>query len=173
MIQVFQYPHKALTEVSSEWTKDDSIDGYNDIEKFEHDMVKLMIESKGWGLAANQIGITKRFFAIGSDTFDIFKKPAIIWNPSIVRESEEKTLDEEGCLSFLGVFVKVLRPKKVTVKWQNLKGETLMQHLDGMASKCFQHELDHLNGITFNTHVSKLKWDMAKKKLEKIVNARS
>ena len=173
MIQVFQYPHKALTEVSSEWTKDDSIDGYNDIEKFEHDMVKLMIESKGWGLAANQIGITKRFFAIGSDTFDIFKKPAIIWNPSIVRESEEKTLDEEGCLSFLGMFVKILRPKKVTVKWQNLKGETLMQHLDGMASKCFQHELDHLNGITFNTHVSKLKWDMAKKKLEKIVNARS
>ena len=136
-------------------------------------MVKLMIESKGWGLAANQIGITKRFFAIGSDTFDIFKKPAIIWNPSIVRESEEKTLDEEGCLSFLGMFVKILRPKKVTVKWQNLKGETLMQHLDGMASKCFQHELDHLNGITFNTHVSKLKWDMAKKKLEKIVNARS
>ena len=173
MIQVFLYPHKALTEVSSEWTKDDSIDGYNDIEKFEHDMVKLMIESKGWGLAANQIGITKRFFAIGSDTFDIFKKPAIIWNPSIVRESEEKTLDEEGCLSFLGMFVKILRPKKVTVKWQNLKGETLMQHLDGMASKCFQHELDHLNGITFNTHVSKLKWDMAKKKLEKIVNARS
>ena len=173
MIQVFQYPHKALTEVSSEWTKDDSIYGYNDIEKFEHDMVKLMIESKGWGLAANQIGITKRFFAIGSDTFDIFKKPAIIWNPSIVRESEEKTLDEEGCLSFLGMFVKILRPKKVTVKWQNLKGETLMQHLDGMASKCFQHELDHLNGITFNTHVSKLKWDMAKKKLEKIVNARS
>ena len=113
------------------------------------------------------------FFAIGSDTFDIFKKPAIIWNPSIVRESEEKTLDEEGCLSFLGMFVKILRPKKVTVKWQNLKGETLMQHLDGMASKCFQHELDHLNGITFNTHVSKLKWDMAKKKLEKIVNARS
>ena len=112
MIQVFQYPHKALTEVSSEWTKDDSIDGYNDIEKFEHDMVKLMIECKGWGLAANQIGITKRFFAIGSDTFDIFKKPAIIWNPSIVRESEEKTLDEEGCLSFLGMFVKILRPKK-------------------------------------------------------------
>ena len=71
------------------------------------------------------------------------------------------------------MFVKILRPKKVTVKWQNLKGETLMQHLDGMASKCFQHELDHLNGITFNTHVSKLKWDMAKKKLEKIVNARS
>ena len=171
MIQVFQYPHKALTEVSSEWTKDDSIDGYNDIEKFEHDMVKLMIESKGWGLAANQIGITKRFFAIGSDTFDIFKKPAIIWNPSIVRESEEKTLDEEGCLSFPGLFVKVLRPEKVTVRWQNKKGETLMQHLDGMESKCFQHELDHLDGVTFDQRVSKMKWDMAKKKAEKWVGS--
>jgi peptide deformylase len=51
-----------------------------------------------------------------------------------------------------------------TVRWQNLKGETLMQHLDGIESKCFQHELDHIDGITFNTRVSKLKWDMAKKK---------
>ena len=134
MIQVFQYPHKALTEVSSEWTKEDSIEGYNDMEKFEYDMIKLMIESRGMGLAANQIGITKRCFAIGSETFDNIKKPVIMWNPSIVRESEEKTVDEEGCLSFLGVFVKVLRPEKVTVKWQNIKGETLMQHVDGLAS---------------------------------------
>ena len=167
MINILQYPHKALTEVSSEWTKEDSIEGYNDIEKFEHDMIKLMIESRGWGLAANQIGITKRFFAIGSETFDNIKKPVIMWNPSIVRESEEKVLDEEGCLSFLGVFVKVLRPKKVTVKWQNIKGETLLNHMDRMESKCFQHELDHLNGVTFNTRVSKLRWDMAVKKMEK------
>ena len=63
------------------------------------------------GLAANQVGITKRFFAIGSETFDKFKKSAIIWNPSIVRESEEKSLDEEGCLSFKGIIFKVERPK--------------------------------------------------------------
>ena len=171
MIQVFQYPHKTLNEVSSDWNKEDSIEGYNDMEKFEYDMIKLMIESRGMGLAANQIGITKRFFAIGSETFDKLKNPVIMWNPSVVRESEEKTLDEEGCLSFLGVFVKVERPKQVTVQWQNKKGETLMQHLDGMESKCFQHELDHLNGITFNTKVSKLRWDMAIKKLEKTINA--
>ena len=168
MIQVFQYPHKTLNEVSSDWNKEDSINGYNDIEKFEYDMIKLMIESRGMGLAANQIGITKRFFAFGHGSFDKMKEPVIIWNPSIVRESEEKTVDEEGCLSFLGVFVKVLRPKKVTVKWQNIKGETLLNHLDGMESKCFQHELDHLNGITFNQKVSKLSWEMAKKRAEKI-----
>jgi len=173
MINVLQYPHKALTEVSTPFDfNNDKILDYDDIEKFQHDMINLMITSRGMGLAANQLGITKRFFVIGSETFDKFKKPAIIWNPSIVRESEEKTLDEEGCLSFIGMFIKVLRPRQVAVQWQNTKGETLMQYLDGMESKCFQHEVDHLNGITFNTKVSRLKWDMAKKKLEKI-NVRS
>ena len=169
MISVLQYPHEALTTVSTPFDfNTDKINGYDDIEKFEHDMNKLMVDARGMGLAANQIGITKRFFAFGHGSFDKMKEPVIIWNPSIVRESEEKTLDEEGCLSFLGVFVKIERPKRVTVKWQNIKGEFLMQHLDGMESKCFQHENDHLNGITFNTRVSKLKWDMALKKLEKL-----
>ena len=172
MINILQYPHEALTTVSTPFDfNNEKINGYDDIEKFEHDMNKLMVDARGMGLAANQIGITKRFFMIGHPSFDKIKKPVIIWNPSIVRESEEKTVDEEGCLSFLGVFVKVLRPEKVTVQWQNIKGETLMQHLDGMESKCFQHELDHLNGITFNTRVSKLRWDMATKKAEKKLNA--
>ena len=172
MISILQHPHKALTEVSTQFDfENDKIDGYDDIEKFENDMINLMINARGLGLAANQIGITKRFFAFGHKSFDKIQKPAIIWNPSIVRESEEKTVDEEGCLSFLGVFVKVVRPKQVTVKWQNKKGETLMQHLDGMESKCFQHENDHLNGITFNTQVSKLIWDMAVKRSKKKINA--
>ena len=174
MISIYTYPSPYLTTVSTPFDfNNDILPFYNDIEKFEHDMINLMVNARGMGLAANQIGITKRFFAFGHESFDKLQKPAIIWNPLIVRESEEKTLDEEGCLSFLGVFVKVVRPKKVTVKWQNLKGETLMQHLDGMESKCFQHENDHLNGITFNTQVSKLIWDMAVKKSKKKINARS
>ena len=172
MINILQYPHEALTTVSTPFDfNNDKINGYDDIEKFEFDMNNLMVNARGLGLAANQIGITKRFFAFGHGSFDKMKEPVIIWNPSIVRESEEKTLDEEGCLSFLGVFVKIERPKKVTVKWQNIKGEFLMQHLDGMESKCFQHENDHLDGITFNTRVSKLRWDMATKKAEKKINA--
>ena len=177
MISILQYPHKTLNEVSTPFDfKNDKIDGYDDIEKFEHDMNNLMVNARGMGLAANQIGITKRFFAFGHQSFDKLQKSVIIWNPSIVRESDERTVDEEGCLSFLGIFVKVVRPRQVTVKWQNIKGETLMQHLDGMESKCFQHENDHLNGITFNTQVSKLIWDMAvkrskKKRMEKKVNA--
>jgi len=173
MITVYEHPSKFLTTVSTpfDFTKD-RIPMYKDLEKFERDMIGCMKSERGLGLSANQIGITKRFFAIGHESFDILKKPAIMWNPSIVRQSEEMVLDLEGCLSFVGVFVQVLRPKKVTVKWQNIKGETLMQHLDGLESKCFQHELDHLNGITFNTHVSKLKWDMAIKRRDKL-NARS
>jgi peptide deformylase len=92
MIQLFSWPHEILNAVSSTWTKDDSINGYNDIEQFENDMIKFMLENKGMGLAANQIGITKRFFAIGSETFDKFKKSAIIWNPRLITQSEEKVI---------------------------------------------------------------------------------
>ena len=116
------------------------------------------------GLAANQIGITKRFFAIGSDTFDRFKKPAIIWNPRLITQSEEKVIDVEGCLSFLGIFIKVERPKVIEVEYETTQGTKETTKLDNMESKCFQHELDHLEGITFNKRISKLRWDMARKK---------
>ena len=90
MIEIFQYPHETLMQVSSDWNKNDSIEGYDDLEKFEHDYIKLMQENFGIGLAANQVGITKRFFAIGSESFDTFKKPVIIWNPRVTKTSEEK-----------------------------------------------------------------------------------
>ena len=95
MIQLFQYPHDTLTQVSTAWNKDDSIAGYNDIQKFEHDYIKLMLDENGMGLAANQVGITKRFFAIGHETFDTFKKHAIIWNPKVINFSKEKVIDVE------------------------------------------------------------------------------
>ena len=164
MIQVFQYPHETLTQVSSEWTKEDSIEGYTDIEKFEFDMIKLMLAERGMGLAANQIGITKRFFAIGSETFDRFKKSAIIWNPRLITESKEKVIHEEGCLSFKGIFIKVERSKVIEVEYETTQGTKETTKLDNMESKCFQHELDHLEGITFNKRISKLRWDMARKK---------
>ena len=164
MIQLFSWPHQVLNEISSVWTKEDSIDGYNDIEQFENDMIKFMLENKGMGLAANQIGITKRFFAIGSETFDKFKKSAIIWNPRLITQSEEKVIDEEGCLSFKGIFIKVERPKVIEVEYETTQGTKQTTRLDNMESKCFQHELDHLEGITFNKRISKLRWDMAKKK---------
>ena len=163
MIQVFQYPHETLLQTSTAWTKEDSIEGYENIERFEADMLMLMQLQNGLGLAANQIGITKRFFAIGHDSFDTFQKPAIIWNPSIIKFSKEKVIDIEGCLSFKNIFVKVERPEKIEVTYETTQGKTRFATLKGMESKCFQHELDHLEGITFNKRVSKLRWDMANK----------
>jgi len=163
MIKVYQYPHETLLQTSTPWTADDRIDGYDDIEQFERDMIKLMLDEKGMGLAANQIGITKRFFAIGHESFDTFQKHAIIWNPQVINSSEEKVIDVEGCLSFRDIFVKVERPKTVEVQYETTQGKTRFAKLDGMESKCFQHELDHLEGITFNKRVSKLRWQMARK----------
>ena len=163
MIQVFQYPHKTLLETSTTWLDTDAVQGYNDKEKFEHDMINVMLHEKGLGLAANQIGITKRFFAIGNSSFDTFKNHAIIWNPQVINFSEEKIIDVEGCLSFKDIFVKVERPKVIEVQYETTQGKTEFAKLDGMESKCFQHELDHLDGITFNKRVSKLRWQMANK----------
>jgi peptide deformylase len=161
MIKVYQYPHETLLQTSTPWTADDSIEGYDDLERFETDMIRLMLDEKGMGLAANQIGITKRFFAIGHESFDTFQKHAIIWNPQVINASEEKVIDVEGCLSFKDIFVKVERPKTVEVQYETTQGKTRFAKLHGMESKCFQHELDHLEGITFNKRVSKLRWQMA------------
>jgi|TARA_B100001758_G_C17991211_1_gene393193 peptide deformylase len=165
MIEIYTYPYKTLETVSTTFDfAKDKIPHYNDLQKFEADMVNAMHTANGMGLAANQIGITKRFFAIGHDTFDTFQKSAIIWNPLIKKQSEEKIFDVEGCLSFPGIFVKVERPKQIEIEYETTQGTKQTARLDGMESKCFQHELDHLEGITFNKRVSKLRWDMAKKR---------
>ena len=165
MIEIYTYPTKVLETISTTFDfEKDKIPYYNDLEKFEQDMIVAMKSANGMGLAANQIGITKRFFVIGSDTFDRFKKPAIIWNPRLITQSEEKVFDLEGCLSFPGLFVKVERPKVIEVEYETTKGTRESTRLDNMESKCFQHEYDHLEGITFNKRVSKLRWDMANKR---------
>ena len=163
MIQVFQYPHETLMQTSTPWKDGDSIQGYDDIEEFESEFIRLMLKQKGMGLAANQVGITKRFFAIGHSSFDTFQKHAIIWNPQVINFSEDKAIDVEGCLSFKDIFVKVERPIQIEVKYETTQGKTEFAKLTGMESKCFQHELDHLDGITFNKRVSKLRWQMANK----------
>jgi len=149
-MSIMIHPYHTLYTVSTEFQFDEIPMRYNDLEKFESDLIHLMIHSKGMGLAANQIGITKRFFAIGYESFDVFKKPAIIYNPVLVNADDEQELGLEGCLSFPGVLLQVSRPKTIMVKYQNNKGEFLLSRLEGLEARCFQHELDHLNGVTFN-----------------------
>ena len=137
-------------------------DDMDNVVKLAEQMHTLMVQNHGIGLAAPQVGVDKSFFIIGDKT-----RYKLAVNPKIIETSEEKVLMTEGCLSFPGIFLKVLRPLNVVVEYVNNKGETINEKLDGMMSRVFQHEVDHLNGITFDTLVSKLKLDMAMKKLNK------
>ena len=143
-------PFHTLYTVSTEFCFDQIPMRYRDLELFEHDMIHLMIHSNGMGLAANQIGITKRLFAMGHESFDVFKKPAIIYNPVLISADKEQELGQEGCLSFPGLLLQISRPRIIMVRYQNNKGEFLLSRLTGLEARCFQHELDHLDGITFN-----------------------
>jgi peptide deformylase len=143
-------PFRTLHTVSTEFRFDQIPMGYRDLELFEHDMIHLMIHSDGMGLAANQIGITKRFFAIGHESFDVFQKPAIIYNPVLISANKEQEVAQEGCLSFPGLLLQVSRPRTVMVRYQNNKGQFLLSRLENLDARCFQHELDHLDGITFD-----------------------
>jgi peptide deformylase len=106
-------------------------------------LAKTMVMRNGIGLAANQIGLSVRAFAMYSD-------PIIVcFNPKIVHAFEEMVYLEEGCLSFPGVVVKIKRPKQIRVRYALPSGDIQTKAFDGMAARVFQHELDHLNGIEF------------------------
>ena len=140
-------------------TVDEDMDN---IVKYGKEMYDLMIKSHGVGLAAPQVGINKSFFIMGSK-----ESYTVITNPKIIETSNEMVKMQEGCLSFPDLWLQVLRPDNVTVEYVNTIGKKVTEKLEGMVSRIFQHETDHLNGITFDTLVSKLKLDMAMKKLNK------
>lgn len=121
-----------------------------------------MAEEGGVGFAANQMGFLYRVFAM-----NIGGTPKIYYNPEVIESGEELIAVEEGCLSFPGLLLKVKRPKNVTVRYQDRDGVVHTEELTGLASRCFQHELDHLDGVCFTDRVSKLTLDMAKKKRAK------
>jgi len=155
--------HETLYQVSEPW---DFSEGY-DASSLEKDMCEFMIKNKGIGLAANQIGILKRVFVMGSTTIPGFPKPFAVFNPEIINHSDNTVLDEEGCLSFPGLYFKVSRPEWIEAKFQDRDGNVHEVKMDGYVAKCFQHELDHLNGICYTDRVSKLKLDLAIKKMRK------
>jgi len=157
--------YDSLHQVSEPW----DFNSDEDPEELVHNMSRFMIDNHGIGLAANQLGITKRVFTMGSYTMPGFPKPFGIFNPKIVEESKNKVLDKEGCLSFPGLFLMISRPDWAVVEFQNYKGDTVEAKVEGYVAKCFQHELDHLNGECFVDKVSRLKLQLAYKKLRKRV----
>lgn len=106
-------------------------------------MVKLMKKEHGIGLAANQVGVTKRVFVMRYQGNDI-----ACWNPQILEHSNDQTEFDEGCLSYPGQSCKITRPAEIDVLYYNCVGKEFRAHMTGIESRCFQHELDHLNGIT-------------------------
>jgi len=118
----------------------------------------------GVGLSANQCGIYERVFVIGTDQFQI----ACI-NPEVLEVSENVVKDNEGCLSFPGMFLKVPRPISVKVRFMDEFGETKEMWLDGLTARCYLHELDHMNGIKFTDKVGNVSIQMARKKQQKIM----
>jgi peptide deformylase len=136
--------------------------------EFEKEMIQIMLDNHGMGLAANQIGQRVRMFVIGHSSNP--ESAQAFYNPVVVAHIDETEDLLEGCLSFPGVYVNIKRPKKIKVQWQNSKGERQEAVLEGYECKCFLHELDHLEGIVFQDRVSTLKWSMALKKGNKRKN---
>jgi len=136
-----------------------------DTQDLVKEMIKVMVLHNGIGLAAPQIGINKRLFVIGSKDTDFIACINPEWEP--IEDSDQRLFDE-GCLSFPGLFLKVKRYKRIKVSYTTMTGEQKTRELSGVWSQAFQHEYDHLDGITFDKKVSKIKLNMAQKKREKM-----
>jgi peptide deformylase len=156
-------PQKTLTEISTPWTFGE--DG--DAQELEKAMCEFMAANHGIGLAANQIGIAKRVFVIGSHNIQGFPRPFAVFNPKILDASEETVSDKEGCLSYPGLWLDVKRPAVIRVEYQDSQGNLHEAAMSGLVARCFQHELDHLDGVCFVDKVSRLKLQLAMKKLRK------
>lgn len=157
-------PHDTLVQVSEPW--DFSKDG--DAKQLEQDMIEFMLAAGGIGLAANQIGIAKQVFVMGSNNIQGFPAPFAIFNPVVKEVSTEEVLDKEGCLSYPGLFLTVKRPSWIVAEYQDSNGNLKEIKVDGYLAKCFQHEYDHLKGVCFVDKVSQMKLNLAMKKLRKL-----
>ncbi len=131
------------------------------------DMFETMYAAPGIGLAAIQIGVSKRVVTMDLAKKDEPKQPQVFINPEVVWTSEEKATYEEGCLSIPEYYEEVERPKSVKVKFFDLDLKPQEIEADGLLATCLQHEIDHINGVLFIDHISKLKRDMVVKKFKK------
>ena len=139
------------------------------------DMYDTMYDAPGIGLAAIQVGVPQRILVIDLQEPDpddeegkrVIRSPRTFINPTFSEFSEEHSVYSEGCLSVPEQFAEVTRPAEVTVEWQDEHGKPHRERMDGLMATCIQHEHDHLEGILFIDHLSRLKRDIVLKKLAK------
>lgn len=162
MFTIIKFPHPILREKMPDFDFSNPI---MDPVQLEKEMIETMFAHDGIGLSANQVGIRTRMFVMGyretPESAQAFFNPLIVGNTEVIEDLEE------GCLSFPNIYVKIKRPAAIKVRWQNSHGEWEDAIFDGYNSKCFLHEFDHLEGITFRDRVSELKWAMATKQSKK------
>jgi len=131
------------------------------------DMFETMYAAPGIGLAAIQVGIPQRVVTLDLAKKDDPKDPQVVINPEIVWSSEERSSYEEGCLSIPELYEEVERPSQVKVRYTDLDGQAHEVEANGLLATCLQHEIDHLNGVLFIDHLSRLKRDRIIKKFTK------
>lgn len=138
-----------------------------ELEQLTEDMFASMYAAQGVGLAAPQIGLSLRVTVVDVTTGKNPEAKIVLANPEIIH-AEGEVREEEGCLSVPGFRGYVIRPQFVTVRAQNVKGETFEIRGENLLARAFCHEIDHLNGILFLQHLSMLKRDLIRRKIKKL-----
>ncbi|MBK6313722.1 MAG: peptide deformylase [Blastocatellia bacterium] len=140
------------------------------LKKLVNDMFETMYAAPGVGLAAPQVGISKRLFVMDCSTKEGVQERVALINPEII-VTEGRQLGDEGCLSFPGIYFQVERAQRVVARARNVKGEWFEIDTMDLPARCILHENDHLNGIVFINHLSALKRDLVKRKIRKRIKA--
>lgn len=161
-------PDPVLRQVSKPIERVDA-----DIQRLSNDMLETMYDAPGIGLAAIQIGVARRMLVIDLSKEGEEKQPLVFINPEIVSSSDERSVYEEGCLSIPDYYAEVERPAQVTVKYLDREGKERSVEADGLLATCLQHEIDHLNGVLFIDHISRLKREMVIKKFTKSAKSKA
>ena len=164
---ILEVPDPRLRQISSPVEKVD-----DEVRTLVADMFETMYAAPGIGLAAIQVGVPKRILVIDLQEPEVeggepVKAPRVFINPEIIQHSDQEVPYLEGCLSVPDQYAEVERPETVRARWLDRDGEVHEEALDGLLATCLQHEMDHLEGILFIDHLSRLKRDMILKKLAK------
>jgi peptide deformylase len=144
-----------------------------EVRALARDMLDTMYDAPGIGLAAIQIGVPRRVVVTdvakpAEEGEEQAREPMVFINPEVVWASEERRAYDEGCLSIPEYYAEVERPDRVRVRYLDLDGKTQEIEADGLLATCLQHEIDHLNGVLFIDHLSRLKRDRCLRKFTKL-----
>jgi peptide deformylase len=167
ILPIIETPDPRLRQISIPVEKIDA-----ELHKLIDDMFETMYAAPGIGLAAIQIGVPKRLLVIDlqeqeDEDGKPIRDPRVFINPEILQTSDELQVYSEGCLSVPDQYADVERPAVIRARWQDRDGKSHEEQLDGLLAVCLQHEMDHLEGILFIDHLSRLKREMVLKKLLK------